>query len=219
MPINIRCPNCNAPATLKDKYAGKKVCCPKCSSAFRVMIEESGPSARTPQPRIDPAARESLRQASMPPPPPLRRNGLEERCLLRKDSGMSWRLRWRRWSTSHAGLLGTTTFALGLLVGGGIMLAVTPSRDKADASSAQATPTPVLVQAEPSGQINLLAAVAEAHGTKAKYELADDRDNIGFWTDMNDYVTWIFEAPVTGSYQVEITTPAAHTASASAAAS
>ncbi len=208
MPINIRCPHCSAPATLKDKYAGKKVCCLKCSSAFRVLIGDPEPSAQAPRPQIDPAAQEGLRQRPRTPlPSSPRPNGFEQKCLVRKDSGvLRLPLRWTHWGSSHAGVVGATGFALGLLLGVGILLVAVPSRDKTDASAAPPSkPPPAPVQAELSGKVDLTADIAEIHGTKARYETDHAVDDIGYWNDPNDYVTWVFETSTAGFYRAEIT--------------
>lgn len=56
-----------------------------------------------------------------------------------------------------------------------------------------------------AGQFSLQAADAEIHGGTAQYEKGADRDNIGFWVDPKDYVTWEIDAPAAGVYHVELT--------------
>ncbi|MCX5676641.1 MAG: protein kinase [Planctomycetota bacterium] len=52
--------------------------------------------------------------------------------------------------------------------------------------------------------ITVKAVDAKIHGSDAKYEKGPDRDNIGFWSNKDTYVTW--EATVQHStYEVEIT--------------
>jgi serine/threonine-protein kinase len=52
--------------------------------------------------------------------------------------------------------------------------------------------------------ITVKAVDAKIHGSNAKYEKGPDRDNIGFWSKKDTYVTW--EATVQpGTYEVEIT--------------
>ena len=52
--------------------------------------------------------------------------------------------------------------------------------------------------------ITVKAVDARIHGSDAKYEKGPDRDNIGFWSNKDTYVTW--EATVQhGTYEVEIT--------------
>jgi len=67
---------------------------------------------------------------------------------------------------------------------------------------------PVVVNATPAigpgadGVISLRAGDAEIHGGTAQYEAGDGRDNIGYWLDARDYVTWRVQAPAAGEYEV-----------------
>jgi alpha-L-fucosidase len=56
-----------------------------------------------------------------------------------------------------------------------------------------------------SGLFNLKAVDAEVHGSTAQYEQGPERDNIGFWVNPADYVTWTIEVQKAGNYQVEVT--------------
>lgn len=53
------------------------------------------------------------------------------------------------------------------------------------------------------GSLTLPAAVAEVHGGTARYE--PDKDCIGFWVNVGDWVSWDFVADQPGRYRVEIT--------------
>ncbi|MBN2021631.1 MAG: alpha-L-fucosidase [Pirellulales bacterium] len=55
------------------------------------------------------------------------------------------------------------------------------------------------------GALTLPAVEATIHGQTARYESGDGKDNIGFWTNRDDYVAW--EATITrpGKFQVEVT--------------
>jgi hypothetical protein len=66
----------------------------------------------------------------------------------------------------------------------------------------QSTPT---IKAGPDGTLTLKAADAEIHGSTAQYEQGHERDNIGFWTNRSDYVTWTCEIPRAGRYRVAVT--------------
>jgi len=50
----------------------------------------------------------------------------------------------------------------------------------------------------------LKAVDAKAHGGDIRYEVGDGKDNIGFWTDVADYVTWDLDLPAPGVYEVEV---------------
>jgi len=62
-----------------------------------------------------------------------------------------------------------------------------------------------LILPGPDGVVSLRARDAVIHGQTAQYEQGGDRDNIGYWTNANDYVTWTFRTPKAGTYRVEIT--------------
>jgi len=55
------------------------------------------------------------------------------------------------------------------------------------------------------GVVTLGAADAIVHGQTAKFEAGANRDNIGFWTNPADFVTWDFQLKQPGTYTVEIT--------------
>lgn len=46
---------------------------------------------------------------------------------------------------------------------------------------------------------------AEVHGQSARYEQGGGKDNIGYWTSPNDYVTWNISVPRSGFYRVTVT--------------
>ena len=54
--------------------------------------------------------------------------------------------------------------------------------------------------------IVLPAGEAEMHGEKVMYEVAQIRDYIGVWVNVDDYVSWDFSVKKAGDYLVEITT-------------
>ncbi|MBN2269721.1 MAG: alpha-L-fucosidase [Sedimentisphaerales bacterium] len=54
------------------------------------------------------------------------------------------------------------------------------------------------------GSITLKAIDAIIHGSTTAYESGNGKDNIGFWTDPADYVTWNVKIAEPGPYSVEI---------------
>lgn len=52
--------------------------------------------------------------------------------------------------------------------------------------------------------ISLPAKSATVHGTNARYEPQPHKNTIGFWTKPEDWVSWDFEVPQAGVYEVEI---------------
>jgi len=62
-----------------------------------------------------------------------------------------------------------------------------------------------IISPQADGKFILKAADAEVHGTTAQYESGGGKDNIGFWTNRNDFVTWTINVKTEGDYAVEIT--------------
>jgi alpha-L-fucosidase len=54
------------------------------------------------------------------------------------------------------------------------------------------------------GSFMLVAKDAEIHGSTAQYEQGGGKDNIGFWINSADYVSWKIDAPA-GKYIVQLT--------------
>ena len=65
------------------------------------------------------------------------------------------------------------------------------------------------VKQAPEGSIVLHARDATVHGEKAKYESGGGKDNIGFWTNAGDWVSWSADVAKPGTFAVEITYAAA----------
>ncbi|MGA2796698.1 MAG: alpha-L-fucosidase [Thermoguttaceae bacterium] len=62
---------------------------------------------------------------------------------------------------------------------------------------------PMMTQAD-DGPISLPASEADIHGN-AQYEKNDNRDNIGYWSDKNTWVSWDFILKTRGRFEVEVT--------------
>ncbi|KAA3614378.1 MAG: DUF1080 domain-containing protein [Planctomycetota bacterium] len=54
------------------------------------------------------------------------------------------------------------------------------------------------------GVLTLRARDAEIHGAHARYEHGADRDNIGFWTSADDWVSWTVAVPKHQKYKVRL---------------
>ena len=72
---------------------------------------------------------------------------------------------------------------------------------KRPAKAKEVKPT---VQAD-DGTVALAAANAVVHGTTARYESGSGKDNIGYWTRVEDWLSWPFELKTAGKFTVEIT--------------
>ena len=68
--------------------------------------------------------------------------------------------------------------------------------------SAAAPDAPASLPVQP---ILLHAKHATVHGTGAHYEAGPERDNIGFWTNINEWVGWEFTLDRPGTFLVQVT--------------
>jgi len=55
------------------------------------------------------------------------------------------------------------------------------------------------------GRIVLRARDATTHGGSPRYEVGGGKDNVGYWHDPKDYVSWDFVAAKAGTYDVQVT--------------
>jgi alpha-L-fucosidase len=55
------------------------------------------------------------------------------------------------------------------------------------------------------GSFTLAAAEATLHGETAQYETGGGKDNIGYWTNAKDWVSWDFAVTRPGRFEVELT--------------
>ncbi|MBM4032032.1 MAG: carbohydrate-binding protein [Planctomycetes bacterium] len=60
------------------------------------------------------------------------------------------------------------------------------------------------IRQAPDGSIALHASSATIHGSKARYESGGAKDNIGYWTDPADWVSWDFTVTKPGTFEVEV---------------
>jgi alpha-L-fucosidase len=54
------------------------------------------------------------------------------------------------------------------------------------------------------GSISLHAADAAIHGEQAQYETGNGKDNIGYWTKKDDWVSWDFNVKTPGKFDVTV---------------
>jgi alpha-L-fucosidase len=54
------------------------------------------------------------------------------------------------------------------------------------------------------GSLTLTAPDATVHGDSARYESGDGKDNIGFWVNAKDYVSWEAAVKTPGTFDVEV---------------
>ncbi len=64
---------------------------------------------------------------------------------------------------------------------------------------------PVYLEPAQDGSLVLKAAEATVHGETAQYESGNGKDNIGFWTNAADYISWGFRIQKPGVFNVKIT--------------
>jgi hypothetical protein len=75
-------------------------------------------------------------------------------------------------------------------------------RAAADESSDEEEKKPVRQAAD--GTVTLHARVATVHGTTVRYEPQPNKNTIGYWTKVDDWVSWDFEIAKPGRFKVEI---------------
>ena len=64
---------------------------------------------------------------------------------------------------------------------------------------------PVVTTQAKDGSLNLKASNAVVRGANARYESGGGKDNIGYWTNPDDYVIWRFKVIKTGTFNAEVT--------------
>ena len=87
------------------------------------------------------------------------------------------------------------------------LLSLLGSELRAAESAAQTGKTnaePKLVQPTPDGTVLLHARDVAIHGTTVRYEPQTNKNTIGYWTKVSDWVSWDFQVSQAGSYEVEI---------------
>jgi alpha-L-fucosidase len=62
-----------------------------------------------------------------------------------------------------------------------------------------------IIKPAKNGRFVLKAADAEIHGSSPQYEHDGEKDQIGYWDDPRDHVSWTFKTDKAGSYDVAIT--------------
>jgi len=69
---------------------------------------------------------------------------------------------------------------------------------------------PMIITQKKDGEVALPASLANLHGTTLRYESGGPLDNIGYWTDANDWADWQFKINRPGAFDVsaEISAPA-----------
>lgn len=63
---------------------------------------------------------------------------------------------------------------------------------------------PFRIRVSEDGSYLLRAMDAELNGRALQYEIGRGHDNIGYWSDPKDYVSWQLGGPSSGEYEVEI---------------
>ena len=63
---------------------------------------------------------------------------------------------------------------------------------------------PLVIQPQANGAIILSAATATLHGSSPQVETKGGTDDIGYWGDANDSVSWEFSVPESGPYDVSV---------------
>lgn len=64
--------------------------------------------------------------------------------------------------------------------------------------------SPFVPTQDDNGVVELLAMDAAIHGDTAKYEMEYGRDNIGFWSNPKDWVSWDFVVKEAGDFDLQV---------------
>jgi alpha-L-fucosidase len=65
--------------------------------------------------------------------------------------------------------------------------------------------TTFVIRQADDGSLRLPARLAEVHGYTARYESGHGKDNIGFWTEASDWVSWPLRVDHGGQFEVHLT--------------
>ena len=65
-------------------------------------------------------------------------------------------------------------------------------------------PSAVLVPQSAEGTVLLLAKDVSIHGTMVRYEPQTNKNTVGYWTKVDDWVSWDFKVTKPGRFEVEI---------------
>jgi alpha-L-fucosidase len=160
---------------------------------------------------------------------PYRKHPFDGRCTVKGNTLYVHVFNWPEGGVSLPGLLGEVKDAAPLDKGAGAVkwemkkegerqVLVLQAPEKPDAI---ATVVAVTFKAPPAldeaasgglpgrqaadGTIALRAADAAVHGDTAQYESGDGKDNIGFWTKQEDWVSWEVAVTKPGTFAVEVT--------------
>ena len=68
--------------------------------------------------------------------------------------------------------------------------------------TAPSTSKPVPLGQDFDGSLLLPAADARIHGEQIRYESGDNRDNIGFWFNPDEWVDWQFKVTKAGKFEI-----------------
>lgn len=63
---------------------------------------------------------------------------------------------------------------------------------------------PFVIRPDATGQLTLHARDADLHGTTVRYPSGGGQESIGFWTNIDDWVSWPIRLDKPGKYRVEI---------------
>ena len=65
--------------------------------------------------------------------------------------------------------------------------------------------TAFLIPQAADGSVSLQASEGTCHGATIRYETGEGKENIGYWTDVKDWVSWDFKLDKPGRFDVELT--------------
>jgi arylsulfatase A len=72
------------------------------------------------------------------------------------------------------------------------------------AETASEATKPKILQPSPDGSILLHSRDVTVHGTTVRYEPQTNKNTIGYWTRLEDWVSWEFNVTKPGSYKLKV---------------
>jgi arylsulfatase A len=70
---------------------------------------------------------------------------------------------------------------------------------------ASAEPKRMILEQAADGHVRLQASEATTHGMSVRYEPQPHKNTLGYWTNVNDWVSWEFRLTKPATFEVELT--------------
>ncbi|HUY90431.1 MAG TPA: hypothetical protein VMV10_16965 [Pirellulales bacterium] len=98
----------------------------------------------------------------------------------------------------------TSPLTFACLLSAFLAAARAPAKENGAGEKRESREQTKLVRQAADGTVSLHARVAAIHGTTVRYEPQPNKNTIGYWTKVEDWVSWDFEIAKPGRFKVEI---------------